>query len=286
MREIIFCILLLVGSGCLAWFYTDPQYISKTKLPKKLRGVKKLVVIYSRYLYSGGRFRRLLFVLVVVSLFYVLFTDSSKYKFIENMAFSVIAAFIFDTFLNFQKEQLHKTMVSRFWQSSYNSCYDREKVVLALYSEGRALPMKLQLHLLHRLIFMSIIYSQNNVTKKIISLPWSSNGNGLKMIDLPKGFVFGDLLLDFIREDAKFINSFYLDEKVATSFPGINDLSRRFNNSCLIALSMIETKLGLENGWNGNDETINKQMKLYFSERKQFMKLYEKLISNYGVVGW
>lgn len=282
--NIVTAILLLV-STVAGWFFTDHRRLSHLYFPRKFRKIKHALVIYSRFLYSGGKFRRILFSLVVLSLSFIIFTDSNEYKFIENMAFSIIAAFIFDMFLNFQKEHMLKSMASRYWHSSYYSCYDREKIVLALFLGGKSLPKKINISSLYKLMFICLFGSDKPVTQEAISLPWSNNSTGLKMLSLPKGCSFDDLILEFIREDAKFINGFYLDEKVTVSFPGMNDISRRFNNSCLIALSMVETKLGLQNGWNGSDDMILKQLHQYLGDRCTFMAACENQFGHYGTTG-
>ncbi|HEE4845151.1 TPA: hypothetical protein R7G56_000560 [Klebsiella pneumoniae] len=277
--------ILLLGFALVGWFFTDYRLLNHLYLPRKFRKINHALVIYSRFLNSGGSFRRILFLLVVLSLSFVIFTDSSKYKFFENMAFSTIAAFIFDMFLNFQKEHLAKCMVSRYWHSAYYSCYDREKVLLALFLNGKSLPKKIEISSLYKLIFICLFETNKPATLEAISLPWSSDGTGMKVINLPKGYVFNELILEFIREDAKFINGFYLDEKVTLSFPGMNDISRRFNNSCLVALSMVETKLGLQNGWNGNDDMIMKQLHQYLEDRHRFMTECETQFGHYGTTG-
>jgi hypothetical protein len=277
--------ILLVLIGYLSWLFTDSSKIIGLSLPAKYNGIKKVMIIYSRYLYSGGVFRRVLFILVVISLAYVLLFKTSEYKFLENMAFSIIAAFIFDTFINFQKEHLQKCMVSRHWHSDYYSCYNREKVVLAALCGERALPSKFKLASMSKIMFKAIFHPHDFLTTKAISLPWSSDGKGMKMMSLPKGFMYGELILGFIREDAKFINGFYLDEKITSSFPGMNEISQRFNNSCLITLSMIETKLGIEKGWNGSNTTICEQMQRYLVDRREFMNYCEKHMGHYGITG-
>ena len=281
----IVTVILLLGCAFVGWFFTDHRALNHLRLPRKLRKINHALVIYSRFLNSGGTFRRILFSLVVLSLSFVILADSSKYKFFESIAFSIIAAFIFDLFLNFQKEHMAKCMVSRYWHSAYYSCYDREKVLLALFMNGKSLPIKVKTSSMYKLIFISLFETNKPVTLEIISLPWSSDSTGMKILTLPKGYVFNELILDFIREDAKFINGFYLDEKVALSFPGMNDISRRFNNSCLVALSMIETKLGLQNGWNGNDDMIMKQLQQYLEDRCRFMTRCENQFGHYGTTG-
>lgn len=285
INNYILPLLILVFSGCVAWSYTDPEKFNKFEIPRRFRKVKHFLILYSRYLYSGGIFRRVLFTIVILSLALVLFFDLNNNKFIENMAFSVIAAFIFDAFLNFQKEHLLKCMVSRFWHSSYYSCYQRERAINSLFLDGKSLPYPLPLELLYTLIYKCLFNEYHFFITKEHSLPWSSDGNGMKFLNLPKGHDIRETVIFFIKEDAKFINTFYLDEKVTTSFPGLNEVSRRLNNSCLRALSMIETKLGLYQGWSGDDEMIIDQIKRYLIDRREFMKKCEKNLGHYGITG-
>ncbi|WP_312189922.1 hypothetical protein [Leclercia sp.] len=284
--SLVFNTLLLSVIGCMAWLYTNHNNLKNIKPLKRLVKIKRALVIYSRYIYSGGNFRRTLFVLVVISLTFVVLFDSSRYKFLENMAFSVIAAYIFDTFLNFQKEHLSKCMVSRHWHSSYYSCYDREKVLLALFLGGRAQPKNLSIEKLHGVLYKCLIKRQHFVTSKSIHMVWSSDGNGLKMIDLPIGNDIHSIVLAFIKEDAAFIHAFYHDDKVTSSFPAMNGISQRFNNSCVRTLSMVETRLGLQNGWRGSDEIIHEHIRIYLSHRRIFMARCEMHMASYGVLGF
>ncbi|SFF34606.1 hypothetical protein SAMN05216563_12520 [Phytobacter palmae] len=278
--------ILLVAIGTVGWLYTNHKVVSSIRFPKQMIGIKRCLTLYSRYIYSGGKFRRTLFLLVFVSLALVFLFDLSSYKFLENMAFSVIAAYIFDLFINFQKEHQMKFMISRHWHSAFYDCYQRERVIVGFFVNGKVYPNEIKLESLSEVIFKALVLKENFFTRSSLSLPWSIDGNGIKMLNLPSGSPFDPLILDFIREDARFINPFYLDEKVTASFPALNNLSHRFSQSCLIFLNMIESRLGIHGNWKASDEVIHEQLNVYLSARRSFLTACEMQMGHYGILGF
>lgn len=283
IKEVVFPALVIMLSGYIAWVFTMHWKVRRLVGWNSLRTFFKRAREYSQYVYSGGFFRRLLFSVVVMSFVFVLFFNGGNNKFIENMAFSIIAAFIFDLFLNFQKEHLAKCMISRKWHSKYYSSHERRETIIKAFWGERAIPFEVKEKTLHILIFRSIFDSQLFRLKQSISSTWSSDSFGLKMLELQTGALLNDVVLNFLREDAAFINSFYLDDKVTSYFPGLNSVSRRFNNDCLITLNMVETKLGLQRSWYANDVQIIDSLRRYLESRKVFMREYGRCLEQYGV---
>lgn len=283
---LIFQSILLVAIGSVGWLYTNHKIVSKIRFPEKIIFIKRYLTLYSRYIYSGGRFRRVLFLFVVISLALVFLFDLSRYKFLENMAFSVIAAYIFDLFINFQREHQMKFMISRHWHSAFYDCYNRERVILGFFMNGKTYPKEIKLESLSGVIFKALVLKKRFCTRSSLSLPWSIDSNGIKMLSLPSGSPFDSLILEFVREDAKFINPFYLDEKVTASFPALNNLSHRFSQSCLIFLNIIESRLGVHDNWKASDEVIHEQLNAYLSARRSFLTACEMQMGHYGILGF
>lgn len=278
--------VLLISIGFVGWLYTNHKIVSNIRFPKRFFFIKRCLILYSRYIYSGGKFRRVLFLLVVISLTLVFLFDLSRYKFLENMAFSVIAAYIFDLFINFQKEHQMKFMISRHWHSAFNDCYQRERVIIGFFVNGKTYPKEIKLENLTEVIFKALVLKKKIFTRSSLTLPWSIDSNGIKMLNLPSGSPFDSLILKFIREDAKFINPFYLDEKVTASFPALNNLSHRYSQSCLIFLNMIESRLGVHGNWKASDEVIHEQLNAYLSDRRSFLTACEMQMGHYGILGF
>ncbi|WP_310606458.1 hypothetical protein [Buttiauxella brennerae] len=125
MITFILCILFIIL--ILIFCFESPRrsYSPNEVIPYKW---KLTINKYRRFIYSSGKTRQMLVTLVSISLLFLIINPFENLL-LTNISYSLIAAFIFDTGINFNRENISKIRASKRWHARLYSTFDRKKVL-------------------------------------------------------------------------------------------------------------------------------------------------------------
>ncbi|EMB8478214.1 hypothetical protein P7V44_02665 [Providencia sp. CRE-3FA-0001] len=238
---------------------------------KLIRGINS----YRRYIYSSGSLRRSLVVLVGISIWYLAIIPY-HINFIDNIAYSLIAAFIFDTCLNYEKDHIAKVLISSKWHSDIYSSFDRYRAICELLGLDRNKPNS---KTLTDYFFSLFVHPRTDIAAdKEHRLYWPFDSNGCSIIDIKEGESIRPTFLRFIKDDAEFINSFYKEANTMLAFPTTSKEARAFNNICVRLYNNIS---GDTNEYS-TAELYKSQIQEYLNQRFIFFNHVESVMGHYG----
>lgn len=214
-------------------------------------------------------------ILVGISIWY-LAVIPYHINFIDNIAYSLIAAFIFDTCLNYEKDHIAKVLISSKWHSDIYSSFDRYRAICELLGLDRNKPNS---EILTEYFYSLFVHPRTDIAAdKEHRLYWSFDSNGCSIIDIKEGESIRPTFLRFIKDDAEFINSFYKEANTMLAFPTTSKEARAFNNVCVRLYNNI---LGDTNEYS-TAELYKSQIQEYLNQRFTFFNHVESVMGHYG----
>lgn len=241
--------------------------------------IKRIINSYRLFIQSSGKLRQSLLLLVFMSSWYLLTTPFQS-DFLKNISYALIATFIFDTGLNFNKENIEKTRISQRWHSHIYSGYDRLKAINQL-----ATPYQPHTTLESTSTFIvSALFLENEHTyaKKDDELMWSGFSDtflNYKNLSIKKGQSLRGIAFLFISEDYDFAKKLRMDDAVFLSFPTIIKSNELFYNTTRNLLAYIEEPIR----FHKNIETLKTDIMNYLEIRTSFFTEIESIMGHYGM---
>ncbi len=270
---IIFLILLI--SACVFCF--DPPrrgYDRNEIIPYKM---KLSINKYRLYIYSSGKIRQYLLLLVILSLYYSI-AEPFKSELIKNLSYSLMAAFIFDTGLNFNKENITKGVISQRWHNDLYSAFERIKAInKILCPKNYAISSKDLSIAITASLFKD---NDNSFAKHDLSLMWDLSSEkylSYKEIVIKKGDKLDSASLRFINDDYKFLLNLSMDKEVFTSFPSIMKPSLKVFR----VLSNLVNSIKDPSRFSLTIESLEKELFDYLVLREELFNDIEEVMGSY-----
>lgn len=271
-----FILFIILFTYTCIFCFTPPrrQYKSISLIPQK---IKAPLNRYRLYIYSSGAIRQSLMLIVILSLYYTI-TEPFKSELIKNLSYSLIATFIFDTGLNFSKENITKSIVSRKWHNSLYFAFERLRAIHEIFTAQNKLEFTKEL----ASDMASSILMENGavISKKHIKTMWNpSSGEPLTYQDIVikegDNLYFASMM--FIRDDYEFLHSIYFDENIFLSFPQLLKPAQK----CYRSLAMIQHNINSKQKFNVTKKSLERDLINYLELRSTLLMKMEGVLGHY-----
>lgn len=270
---IFFVLLIAVCFFCFA----PPRrgYDRNEIIPYK---IKLSINKYRLYIYSSGKVRQYLLFLVILSLYYSI-AEPFKSELIKNISYSLMAAFIFDTGLNFSKENITKGVISTRWHNDLYSSFERMKAINKIYYPSNK---EINTEGLSKAITSSLFNDDaNSFAKRDFRLMWDLSSEkylSYKEIIIRKGDKLDAVCLRFINDDYKFLVNFNRDEEVFKYFPSIMQPSLKTYR----ALSRLVNSIKDPSRFKFTTESLEMELLEYLELRNELFNDIEEVMGSYA----
>jgi hypothetical protein len=270
-------IILLISliSACIFCFEPPRRGYSKNEIiPYK---IKLSINKYRLYIYSSGTLRQSLLFLVILALYYSI-TEPFQSDLIKNLSYSLIATFIFDTGLNFSKENITKGVISQKWHNDLYSAFDRIKAINEILC-----PKNYEIRsreLSNAIIASFFTDDENSLAKKDMNLRWDLSSDkylSYKEIVIKKGDNLNAASLRFINDDYNFLRQLSMDGEVFISFPSImKPLLKGYR-----VLSKVVNSIKDPSRFNATKKSLEIELSDYLDLRNDLLKDIEEVMGSY-----
>lgn len=225
-EEIVKSVFVLIFSLGLSKYITNYKIKSHSK---KFKALLRPISSYCFFWSTSAATRKNLMTLFILALSYLIFLRSLGFAVIENVSYSIVAAFIFDAFLNYHQENEKKKQVVMEW--GYKLDEHRLKWEDFLRLKSKLKFQGLDSELIHQMVYSNanlvnelpiddVIYDFQDYLPVKLTI---SNGNDLT--------AYAKAL---INSDARFISSFYKDASIFVSFPNMKASSYPYHQFCIL----------------------------------------------------
>ncbi|WP_210494407.1 hypothetical protein [Pantoea ananatis] len=238
----------------------------------KVQGKNSFLMSYYFYLKNSTPLKRMLSYLVLLAFLYVFFGGGSEI--LKNISYSLIAAFIFDLFINYEKDATLRLRAVRSIIPICNAFMQRSKILEAIISDNK----KSSIIKDGRFVFNLIFTSPKIKSNKQYDFIWYFDSNGIKKKAINIGDSFDNIILEILKEDFIFFNSLYNNSDIINSLPSLNDTFSIMNNLSGIVYNMIDTKLGKANIMYATDDLLIEKINDYLKQRLLFEEVYNDYI--------
>ncbi|MHB2057103.1 hypothetical protein ACX64R_18530 [Pantoea dispersa] len=264
-EDIVKTLLVLVFSLILSYYITN--YKNETS-PKKFKRLCLPMRSYRLFWTTSASSRKKLVTLFILALSYLIFLRSLKFNVIENVSYSIVAAFIFDAFLNYHQENERKKNIALKWGIDFSYHRIRWDNFLKVkeqlcFTEGNSELINEMLNnnqsLVSKLPINNVIYDRNGILPAKLTLATVQDLEGYAK--------------HLISIDAKFISSIYYDPDIFIAFPNMKASSYSYHQFCHLAKMSIDGTLinpdiigTLENFFNTKNKftaSVNENIGLY-----------------------
>lgn len=239
--------------------------------------VKEKANKYRLFIYSSGKLRQVVLFLVILSFWYVI-SEPFKSPFLINISYSLIATFIFDTGLNFNKENIAKSRSSEKWHAELYSAFDRDRSLKSIYFPNRKLISSEELaKALSSSLFLS---DATAYATRSVDVMWSSFSDSYlsyKSLKIEKGMPLQNVAMMFLEEDLLFIRNLTLDNDVFFCFPTLKKKAYLFHR---VSVNLIHS-LKDPNRFHADEKSINDDLLIYLDCRKEFLSDAEDVMGHY-----
>lgn len=223
-EEIVKSVMVLIFSLGLS------KYITNYKIKNHSKKFKALLQPISSYCFfwsTSAATRKNLMTLFILALSYLIFLRSLGFAVIENVSYSIVAAFIFDAFLNYHQENEKKKQVVMEW--GYQLDQHRLK-----WDDFLRLKKELKFQGLDSELIHQMIYSNANLVNglPINDVIYDFQGYLPLKLTIYNGNDLTKYAKALINSDASFISDFYKDPSVYVSFPNMKASSYPYHQFC------------------------------------------------------
>jgi len=213
--------------------------------------------------------------MLVISLYYLIFEPFDS-EITRNISYSLIATFIFDTGLNFSKENIIKGIISRRWHNDLYSAFERMRSLREIYSTPNHITSD---NFLAKKISASF-FNFSHLAEKDFRLMWnlsSENALSYKEIYIKKGYDLSIVFSMFINDDRDFFHKFRMDSEVFTSYPSI---TKPVFNICNVLSNLLNT---MENTarFRASKESLERDLVNYLELRSYLLQDIETVMGHY-----
>lgn len=249
-RSIIVLILSLGLSRYLTG-YKNKSHSNKIKFPFKY------IDSYRRFWSTSASTRQYLITLSIFALCYLIFLRSLSITVIENVSYSIVAAFIFDAFLNYHQENERKKNACLKWGFKLDQ-------QLIKWNDFLRLKNELKFQGADEELIYEMIFNNSNLLK---SLPVKDVIHEFDNI-LPikhticNGVQIKNYAMNIIRNDVNFISGFYKDLDIFSAFPNIKTNAYTYHQFCHFVHMSITGSL--------NNQDLKSTLKSFFDAKNKY----------------
>jgi len=226
------------------------------------------------FLNSSSPLRKSLFLLVVSALLYLIIYGENDL--IKNISYSIIAAFIFDLFLNYDKERTLRQRSASHWVNEFNAIKFRGNIINAVIKYVHTIPFSGEAERFYNAIFKE---QQSHVSKKDFKFVWYIDYSGIQYRPISVGDDLSVLLLEIITADVNFMVNINSYELIFETYPIMKIQVEEFLNISGRLLNIIHTKKGGHASIFASDEIIKQSIKEYLQKRKEFIESYSRIVA-------
>jgi len=219
--------------------------------------------------------RQFLFFMVISSVYYLIVEPFAS-EVIKNISYSLIATFIFDTGLNFSKENITKGIISQKWHNDLYSSFERMKSLGEIYLNHEFTNQNSELS--KKII--SSMFELNLHAKKDISLMWNLSSDkylSYQEIVIKKGENLNIAFLKFIEDDCVFFDKLRMDAEVFKFYPSI--MKPTFNGARV--LSNFLNTMKDPSRFRATKESLEKDLADYLELRFYLLQDIEEVMGHY-----
>ena len=271
---IIFFILLI--ATCIFCFEPPRRGCSKNELiPYK---IKLAINKYRLYIYSSGKIRQVLLLLVILSLYYSIY-EPFQSDLVKNLSYSLIATFIFDTGLNFSKDNITKGIISQRWHNDLYSAFERVKAINEIYTPNNHHPVSSKLSC----AILASLFTDGEISfaKKDMSLMWGLSSEkylSYKAFVINEGDKLDVVSLRFLNDDYDFLRRLSMDGEVFISFPSIMKSVLK----CYRVLSKLINTIKEPSRFHATKKSLEIELAEYLELRHELLTDTEEVMGSYA----
>lgn len=230
---------------------------TKKSLSKKIKSPFRYIDSYRRFWSTSASTRKNLITLFIFALCYLIFLQPLGFKVIENVSYSIVAAFIFDAFLNYHQENEKKKNACTKWGFKL----DQQSI---LWTDFLRFKKELKFQGTDGEFIFEIIFNNFNPVK---SLPIKDVIYGFNDIHPIKSTISNqneikNYAKDIICNDMVFISNFYKDPDIFVAFPNIKTPAFTYHQYCHIFHMSITGSL--------NNQNLQNTIKKFFDAKNKF----------------
>lgn len=212
---------------------------------------------YRRFWSTSASTRQYLITLSTFALCYLIFLRTLNISIIENVSYSIVAAFIFDAFLNYHQENERKKNACLKWGFKL----DQQGLK---WNDFLRVKKELKFQGADNELIYEMIFNNSNLLKSLPVKDVIHDFGDILPIKqtISNGVEIKNYAINIICNDVKFISSFYGDHDIFSAFPNIKTNAYTYHQLCHLVHMSTTGSL--------NNQNLKKTLKSFFDAKNKF----------------